>query len=226
MDALILTFLVAWAGPLWAEPQTEPAEDAPLEEVTLAENPRLTALRAVGRYMDETRSLRATFVQRAPGGEEVRGQLSLARPGRVRFEYGDTAPILIVADGETLHLIDTEIGQVTKWPVQDTPLRVLLGESVNLAAYGAQIDLNPGGIEDLVALIASDPDRPEMGQVTLYFTCQQSCDALALRSWSVVDAQGGLTMVELEAVETNVALADELWTFEDPRGLARRRRRR
>ncbi len=224
MSVLLLCAALV-ATPIQDTAQDSGAE-APLEEHVLSVDPRTAALGEVQSYLRETRSLKARFVQRSPTGAEVAGDLYLAKPGRIRFDYGDAAPLLIVANGEVLSMVDTEIGQVTRWPVSDTPLRVLIGDSVDLAAYGASVEVAPGGIDDLVALNASDPNRPELGEISLYFLRDLEDGGLDLVSWSVIDAQGRLTSVQLHDVEKNVALDADLWTFEDPRGLARRRRTR
>lgn len=199
----------------------------PLEEQTIEENTSLKALQKVQSYMDTVKSLEAQFIQRAPDGGLTRGKLSLARPGRVRFDYDDNIPFLVVADGKTLNFIDYEIGQVTRWPVKDTPLRALLGGSTDLATIGANIEVAPGGLKGLLALHASDPDKPELGHITVYFEeTPREAHALKLLSWAVTDAQGQLTTVELSEDQVNVDLSDSLWQFDDPRGLARRRRAR
>jgi len=200
----------------------------PLEEQTIAENTSLKALGMVQTYMDTVKSLEAQFVQRAPDGGLTRGKLSLARPGRVRFDYTEDVPFLVVADGKTLNFIDYEIGQVTRWPVKDTPLRALLGGSTDLSSIGANIEQAPGGLEGLVALHASDPDKPELGQISVYFeeTPVGAVAPLRLLSWAVTDAQGQITTVEVSDGQVNVALDDKLWEFDDPRGLAKRRRPR
>lgn len=199
----------------------------PLEEQTIAEDTSMKALRQVQAYMDTVSSLQAEFVQRAPDGGLARGTLSLSRPGRVRFDYSDDVPFLVVADGKALNFVDYEIGQVTRWPVKDTPLRALLGSSTDLASIGARIEVAPGGITDLLALHASDPEKPEMGTITVYFEVSEGQKPpLKLLSWAVTDAQGQLTTVELSDNQVNVDLASSLWEFEDPRGLAKRRRPR
>lgn len=199
----------------------------PLEEQTIVEDKSLKALRQVQTYMDTVQSLEATFMQRAPSGNITKGTLSMARPGKVRFDYEDDVPFLVVADGKTLNFIDYEIGQVTRWPVKDTPLRALLGSSTDLSSVSAQIEVAPGGLDGLLALHARDVDNPELGQISIYFEEIEAGEApLRLRSWVVEDAQGQLTVVELSESQVNVDLKDSLWQFEDPRGLAKRRRLR
>lgn len=220
----IIGVLAVAAVPVWAQ---EEAPLPPLEEQTIAEDGSLKALRLVQTYMDTVQSLEAEFVQYAPDGGVAKGKLSLARPGRVRFDYEDDIPFLVVADGKTLNFIDYEIGQVTRWPVSDTPLRALLGGSTDLASIGANIEIAPFDNPELVALHAVDVDKPELGHITVYFQQQPYVDQkLRLLRWDVTDAQGQITSVELLDSKINVELGEKLWEFDDPRGLARRRRPR
>lgn len=207
--------------------QETPAPLPPLEEQAVAEDTSLKALRLVQTYMDTVQSLEARFYQRAPDGGVASGKLSLARPGRVRFDYEGDVPFLVVADGKTLNFVDYEIGQVTRWPVKDTPLRALLGGSTDLASIGANIETAPFGNNDLLALHATDVDRPELGHITVYFQQLPYVEEkLRLLRWDVTDAQGQITTVEIADAQVNVDLAADLWDFEDPRGLAKRRRTR
>lgn len=220
----IISLLAVAALPAWAQ---EAPPLPPLEEETIAEDTSLKALGLVQTYMDTVQSLEADFIQYAPDGGVAKGKLSLARPGRVRFDYEDGIPFLVVADGKTLNFIDYEIGQVTRWPVGDTPLRALLGGSTDLASIGANIEVAPFDNPELVALHAVDVERPELGHITVYFQQQPYVDQkLRLLRWDVTDAQGQITSVELLDSKINVELAEKLWEFDDPRGLARRRRPR
>lgn len=199
----------------------------PLEEATMEEDPTFAAFKAVERYFHETESLKAGFVQHAPSGEITSGMVYLSRPGRIRFDYAGDVPFLVVADGDSLNLIDYEVGQVTRWPVNDTPLRLLLGRDVDLARLGAHVEAAPGGDERIVAVHARDEERPELGAITIFFEkLAGEAGKLGLKSWLVTDAQGQETYVELVDTVLNPALDKKLWTFEDPRGLAKRRRTR
>ncbi|NVJ99797.1 MAG: outer-membrane lipoprotein carrier protein LolA [Alphaproteobacteria bacterium] len=199
----------------------------PLEEQSVEEATSLKALRQVQTYMDSVTSLKADFRQHAPNGNVAVGTLYLERPGNVRFDYTDETPFLIVSDGKTLNFVDYEIGQVTKWPVKKTPLRALLGTSVDLAGVQSHIELGEGMLEGLVKLHARDPDTPEQGEITLYFMPDAAQPSgLGLIGWEVLDAKGEITRVELSNQTVNTDLDAELWTFEDPRGVAKRRRNR
>lgn len=203
------------------------AELPPVEEQTVEASASLDALKLVQDYMASVNSLRASFIQEAPNGTLTRGTLHMARPGKIRFDFKDDVPFLVVADGKTLNFVDYEIGQVTRWPVKDTPMLALLGNGLDLAAVNARIDAAPLGRADQLALTASHPEQPEMGQITLFFDrTPDGAAPLRLSQWIVRDGKGGLTSVLLSAEETNVVIDNDLWTFEDPRGLSKRRRGR
>ena len=81
--------------------------------VALAALPALTAaapvagdLAAVQAHLVAMRSLSAQFTQTDRQGQVLGGSLSIKQPGKIRFDYGRSVPMLIVADGKTLHFID------------------------------------------------------------------------------------------------------------------------
>ncbi len=195
------------------------------EEVTVLADARLEALGKLEEYYRTTKSFTAPFTQRSPDGSIATGILYVERPGRVRFDYSDDIPLLVVSDGETLNLVDQEIGQVTKWPVNDTPLRLLLAETLDLSGLNSEIDPAPAGIEEAIAISATDPRQPELGRLTAYFEDSDS-QGIILRGWSVIDSFGEQTTVTIGLAERNIDLSPALWAFKDPRGAARRLRRR
>ena len=52
--------------------------------------------------LNRIRTLKATFIQRDPKGNVDEGNLYIERPGKIRFEYTDDTPILLVSNGDML----------------------------------------------------------------------------------------------------------------------------
>ena len=73
-------------------------------------------LRAVESHLAQTQSMVSQFTQTDGKGRQLSGTLSLKRPGRIRFEYGRGANMLLVGNGKTLSFIDYEVGQKSSWP--------------------------------------------------------------------------------------------------------------
>ena len=61
-----------------------------------------SALTAVQSHLKSTSSMTADFVQTDRNGQRLSGQLTLKRPGKIRFQYQKGVPLLIVGDGLSL----------------------------------------------------------------------------------------------------------------------------
>ncbi len=206
------------------------ADDLETIEVNTPVDIHQRQLNDIEDYLNGISSLRARFIQQSPDGSLSRGVFHLQRPGRVRFEYEDDSPLLIVSDGDILSFIDYDVGQVSRWPIKDTPLHLLVDDTVSLDENITMVALGPGELANMLSVTAKDPDNPEQGAMTLIFAYEPVAGtedtALNLRAWEVIDAQGTITTVTLIEPEFNLALERSLWDFEDPRGKSFNRRRR
>lgn len=156
-------------------------------------------------------TMRGRFLQVDYLGQEVGGDIYLARPGRVRFEYDAPHPALIVADGATVAHHDRELNTTDRAPLRRTPLHPILKENINLAA---DLSLTDVSMEGGLAFLTARDDSGEMdGSVTLVF----DAGTWDLLGWSVEDALGQVTQVRLEAVERNVAIDDARFILREPR---------
>jgi outer membrane lipoprotein-sorting protein len=178
-----------------------------------------TPLKAVEQSLAATNSMTARFTQSDGRGRTQSGTLSLKRPGKIRFEYGAGANMLMVGDGKNLTFVDYEVGQKSAWPIARSPLAVLLSPQPNLARI-ARIEpqANPG----VVIVRARDARRPEFGTLLLAFSKNGSAPGgLMLEGWTAIDAQNKRTTVKLNGQRYNVAIPDSAFTFREPQGRKR-----
>jgi len=160
-----------------------------------------------------TTTMTADFSQTAANGTVATGKLTLSRPGKVRFAY-DKAPLLVVADGKRLSVIDYEVSQVSQWPIKSTPLGVLLDSDADLARFAHVVGQEGGGL----LVEARDPKHPEYGAITLNFAVDAAAPGgLALLGWTALDAQNNRTDITLRGVRYNVAVPAASFGFRDPR---------
>lgn len=212
--------LAAGAAPVMAQPAPLPA---PLPSVRIAPTPVPAAdsaavLAQVRAHLKALRTLTADFTQTAATGAMARGRMTLARPGKVRFEYTDGSPFLIVSNGTMLNQVDYELKQVQAWPVRDTPLALLIDPDAPIARNARVVAAGPGALANQIVIEAQDPRRPEYGTLTLLFAREPQAPAgLALTGWRVLDAQGALTTVALANTRFNIPVDGRLFTFRDPR---------
>lgn len=171
-------------------------------------------LKAVEQSLAATNSMTARFTQSDGRGRTQSGNLSLKRPGKIRFEFGGGANMLLVGDGKNLTFIDYEVGQKSAWPVARSPLAVLLSPQPNLSRI-ARIEpqANPG----VVVVRARDARRPEFGTLLLAFSKNGAAPGgLMLEGWTAIDAQNKRTTVKLDGQRYNVPVADSAFTYREP----------
>ena len=176
-------------------------------------------LAQVQAHLRAVETMTAAFTQTDRRGRTLSGTRTIKRPGRIRFDYGRSANMLIVGDGRALNFVDYDVRQVQRWPIGDSPLSVLLDPSRDLARFARVVR-----DDDQVMMIeARDPRRREYGTITLAFARVASAPSgLILQGWNMTDAQNNLTSVRLSAQRFNTPVADDLFTFRDPRRRAPR----
>ena len=179
-------------------------------EAEVAVAARLTAqdkidLKRVEDYLKSLSTLKSRFLQTSSNGSIASGKLFMSRPGKLRFEYDPPASILMISDGIFLIYIDKDLDQVTHVFLKSTPVNFLVREDIRMDGdiTVTKIERSPG----LLRLTIRDTDEPEKGSMTLIFADKP----LALRKWTVIDAQNIRTNVMLADVETGMTLDPSLF---------------
>ena len=171
-------------------------------------------------HMKAVGTMTANFTQTDRNGQSLSGKLLLKRPGQIRFEYQKGVPLLIVADGRALTMIDYEVKQVQRWPIRNSPLAALLDPGQDLARFGK---LLPTSTDDVISVEVRDRKRPEFGVITMVFVKQAGAPGgLTLNGWVALDSKNNLTSIRLANVKFNGAIADSSFKWKDPRPVRRK----
>jgi len=198
--------LLRWSSALLIAPVAALAQ--PRFEPTAQDRADLSRIET---YLDGLRTLKAAFLQVAPNGAISRGTAWLERPGHMRFQYDPPSPLLLVAGHGLVVFHDSKLNQTSNIPLSQTPLGILLADHVRL-----QGDVTVTGMQHLPGQIQLSLVRtatPGDGTLTLIF----ADNPLALRQWTVLDAQRQETRVTLYNVETGGKFDPKLFEFIDPR---------
>jgi outer membrane lipoprotein-sorting protein len=160
-------------------------------------------------------TMRADFTQTDRNGQRVDGVLTLKRPGRIRFQYQQGVPMLIVSDGKALTMIDYEVRQVQRWPIGNSPLGALLDPNRDVSRFGT---LEPTADPNVVSIEVRDRSHPEYGVITLIFVRKASAPGgLELVSWVALDSQNKRTTIRLSNHQYGVDVPDNTFKWNDPR---------
>lgn len=165
-------------------------------------------------------TLRADFTQTDRAGSTARGTMTLKRPGKIRFDYGRDADLLVVSNGRSLYMIDYEVNQVERWPIRNSPLGALLDPDRDVQQFGKLV---PTGNSDVISIFVSDPNKPEFGEINLIFVRNPNAPGgLQLTHWVALDAQNHRTTVRLSNHRYGIAVPESTFQFRDPRRSSRR----
>ena len=179
-------------------------------EAEVAVAARLTAqdkidLKRVEDYLERLSTLKGRFLQTSSNGNVASGKLFISRPGKLRFEYDPPASILMISDGIFLIYIDKDLDQVTHIFLKSTPVNFLVREDIRMDGDITVTKITRS--RGLLRLTIRDTDEPGKGSMTLIFADKP----LALRKWTVIDAQNIRTNVMLAGVETGMKLDPRLF---------------
>lgn len=165
-------------------------------------------------------TMKADFSQTDRAGNVARGTMTLKRPGKIRFDYGRDADLLVVSNGRSLYMIDYEVNQVERWPISNSPLGALLDPNRDMKQYGTLV---PTGNSDVISIDVRDPNKPEYGRINLIFVRNASAPGgLQLTHWVALDAQNHRTTVRLTNHRYGISVPDSTFSFRDPRRTTRR----
>jgi outer membrane lipoprotein-sorting protein len=172
-------------------------------------------LAQVSQHLRAVTTMTADFAQTDRAGKVLTGTLTLKRPGRIRFQYEKGVPLLVVGDGKALIMIDYSVKQVSRWPIGNSPLSVLLDPSKDLSRFARVVPGNDGGP---LLVEGRDPKHPEFGTITLAFARVAGAPGgLELLGWPVLDAQNNRSSVRLSNQRFNVPVSDQMFRWNDPR---------
>lgn len=178
----------------------------------LASGPALAqqlSLGEISAYLNSLRSAQAGFTQVNADGSISTGTLFLSRPGRIRFEYAPPDRSLFLASGGQVAVFDGRSNQPPeRFPLSETPLSIILAETVDLSRAGMVTGHTSDGTTTTVT--AQDPRHPEYGSIQLVFTA----NPVELRQWIVTDRSGQQTTVILNDLRPGVQVADRQFNMQ------------
>ena len=190
-------------------PETARPEPAPTASPIVPEAEWPGVLNAARTALSDAKTAQGKFIQSNSDGSFIEGSFALNRPGKMRFDYNDPSPILIVADGTTVAMQDSELETIDRIPLASTPLGLILDSDLD---FGSDVDVL--GIQrnsDKIGIRVSDATGELEGTLTMVFDAA-SYDLLG---WLAIDGNRQTTVVDLIDVTTNSRLDPRLFRLDE-----------
>ncbi len=189
----------------------QPPQPIPTQVMAQRFSPeQLQLLQRISAYLNTQKNIQGKFLQVAASGASDQGTFYIRKPGRVRFEYNKPNPNLIVADGTTVAVTNSQLKTTDRYPLVDSPLRLLLGDNVDLTRDTRIVSVKTEN--GLVSVTARQTTGVAEGSITLTFADSGGLD---LREWEVLDAQGQRTVILVNDVRQVADIPARLFVIEE-----------
>lgn len=172
-------------------------------------------LTKVNDYFNKLTNLEGNFVQTDPDNSQKQGKFYFARPGRLRFDYFPPSRLKIISNGYYLAIEDYALNTSDKYPLEMTPFRLLLSETVDLTRDANILSIEQG--LEAVVVTVEDKKGDAAGRISLFFNKAD----MSLKQWIITDAQGLNTRIEVSGLEQNKRVSAELFEFSKEVGFHR-----
>ncbi|MDE2029622.1 MAG: outer membrane lipoprotein carrier protein LolA [Alphaproteobacteria bacterium] len=168
-------------------------------------------LHRIETYLNGLHNIEADFIQVDDSGGMLRGKIDISRPGKMRVTYAPPDKDFIIADGDFVHIWNSDLKAQTNVPQDSSLAEFILRDPIKLDSG----DVTVTGMRHsptLIAITLEQTKDPAAGSLTLIFEDHP----LMLRQWRVTDAEGRTTGVTLQNVSTGVAFPPNTFFFVPP----------
>lgn len=193
-----------------------------------------SSLDTLDTFLKSTRSGRADFTQvvtspakagqTTPRSKTSTGQFSFIRPTRFRFDYVKPFPQIMVADGQTLWLYDTDLEQATArqqtQALASTPA-ALVATAVDVKSLQKEFNLDAQADADGLQWVQATPKNRESAIQSVRMGLRANAGGVSLERLEIFDAMGQRSVLSFERFEVNPAhLGVAQFTFALPKGVS------
>ena len=184
------------------------------------------ALGSLEQFMKSSQAGEASFTQtvtspakegQAPRVKTSSGSFAFQRPGKFKFLYKKPFEQTIVADGQTLWLLDVDLNQVTQrsqaQALGSTPAS-LIASAADLSALRADFTLAAAPDQDGLQWVQATPKAKDgqLQSVRVGFAGEQ------LAALDIVDSFGQRSAIRFKGMQVNPALPASTFQFTPPAG--------
>ncbi len=152
------------------------------------------------------------------------GQFSFVRPTRFRFDYTKPFPQVIVADGQTLWLYDTDLEQVTarkqSQALGSTPA-ALVATAADVGSLQKEFNLEAQADAEGLQWVQANPKNRESTIQSVRMGLRVDGAQVSLAKLEILDAMGQRSVLTFERFEVNPAnLGASQFNFVTPKGVS------
>jgi outer membrane lipoprotein-sorting protein len=169
-----------------------------------------TDLLKIQEYLNNIKFLKTDFIQKTSDGNISTGKFFLSRPGKMRVEYGDPTPLLIIANGSVLSYTDVELEETSFLTTNSTPASFLTRKNFSFNSKDVQItDFEKS--DDFIKVGIVKKNKKEAGIFRLIF----STNPMRFIKMEVKNDLDELTQVEFVDAKFGEKISDKMFVVKN-----------
>ncbi len=165
-------------------------------------------LKQIEDYLNNIKTMQASFVQTASNGNTAEGKLYIQKPNKIRMEYNPPVDVDIIGDGDYIVYNDKELDQVTNIDYDDIPASLILANDVKLDGKAFKV-IDYYQDAGITKIKVQYQEKEDIGPISLTF----NNNPFELKQWSIVDPQSVEVTVSLYNAQKDVDLDSSLFKF-------------
>ena len=165
-------------------------------------------LKQIEDYLNNIKTMQASFVQTASNGNTAEGKLYIQKPNKIRMEYNPPVDVDIIGDGDYIVYHDKELDQVTNIDYDDIPASLILANDVKLDGKAFKV-IDYYQDAGITKIKVQYQEKEDIGPISLTF----NNNPFELKQWSIVDPQSVEVTVSLYNAQKDVDLESSLFKF-------------
>lgn len=165
-------------------------------------------LKQIEDYLNNIKTMQASFVQTASNGNTAEGKLYIQKPNKIRMEYNPPVDVNIIGDGDYIVYHDKELDQVTNIDYDDIPASLILANDVKLDGKAFKV-IDYYQDAGITKIKVQYQEKEDIGPISLTF----NNNPFELKQWSIVDPQSVEVTVSLYNAQKDVDLDSSLFKF-------------
>lgn len=162
----------------------------------------------VEEYFNKLESLDSNFTQINGDGQIYEGRFYLSAPGKFRLDYTFPASLLLISDGKTIIQFDRETKDANYIDLDSTPAHLIMRKNLKLCGKDIEVS-NIDRKENKFYMSIIKRRDSGFGKMVLAFNVQP----FTLLGWTVFDAEGNQTEVQLSNVQIGRKIDQKLFEF-------------
>lgn len=170
---------------------------------------KISSIEKIINYLSNVKSFSSDFTQINANGDINLGVIYMEKPGKLRIEYKDPNPNLIISDNRKLAHINKKVPYINIYKISELPIKMLISEDFLIEDYEI---LDYQSLDSIIEIELREMKNKGNESLRLIFEEKP----LILKKWIIKDQSGLKTEIFLKNLSLNIDINQKIFQIIDP----------